>query len=398
MRAQALHRRILVAGATILSLLITAACGQGADSDGSGSGNSYRITVISDISGAFSSVSAPGASSIEMAVNNINATGGVNGKKIDLQVIDSQSSGSLALTAAQKAIAANPLALVMFSGSAGAASITSLAQSARVPLLSPALSDTSLYPAQPYLFQTSLTAKQDAEALYRFVEQRENGSMSGKTVDVAAINSPYVDVIIKQARTLLERAGARVAGIQRYDVPLASFATQAGAIARDNPNVVLTLGSTDDTVVVSKSLTAAGVTALQLGIPSGAAQATLQQIASPKYFALAANPYATTLPEFLAVADKYHKTADVSSSMFAMSGWVTGYVLAKSLEKCGTGCTSAALNTALEQVSDFTVPDGASYGPVRLSATNHVAAGTVRFHNYDPATGRFSESDPITVP
>ena len=85
------------------------------------------------------------------------------------------------------------------------------------------------------------------------------GGLAGKTVDIAAINSPYVDVIINDASASLKAAGAKVANVERYNLPLASFATQAGTIARDKPAVVLILGSTDDTVVVSKALTSAGV-------------------------------------------------------------------------------------------------------------------------------------------
>ena len=57
----------------------------------------------------------------------------------------------------------------------------------------------------------------------------------------------------------------------------------------------------------------------------------------------------------------------------------------------------ANLNTALEHVSNYTVPDGAQYGQVTFSAADHIAASTVRFHSYNPATGKFSESSPFAV-
>jgi branched-chain amino acid transport system substrate-binding protein len=404
MRVQRRHRTILGAGLAALSLLALAACGNGAattaangSSSSGSSGGAYNVVLISDLSGGFSSVSAPGAAGAEVAVDAINASGGVNSKKLNLQVIDSQSSANMALTAAQKAVAANPLALIMLSGSAGASAITSLVQSAHVPFLSPALPDTSVYPAQPYLYQSSLTAQQDAQAMYQFVKQRENGSLSGKSIDIAAINSPYVDVIIKDVSTLLKGSGGKVASVERYNLPLASFATQADAIARDKPNVVLTLGSTDDTVVVSKALTAAGVGALQVGIPSGAGQGTLQQIGSANYYAMTADPYPSELPSVLAIADSHGKKTEMSGSIFSMSGWVTVYMLADALKLCGDSCSSTALNGALERVSNFTVPNGVSYGPVTFSGSDHAAVSTVRFRSYDPATRQFSESDPINV-
>jgi ABC-type branched-subunit amino acid transport system substrate-binding protein len=406
MRVQRRHQTILGAGFAALSLLALAACGNGAggaDAAGNGSsssgssGGTYNIVLISDLSGDFSSVSAPGAAGAEVAVDNINASGGVNGKKLNLQVLDSQSSPSMALTAAQKAIAENPLALIMLSGSAGASAITSLVQSAHVPFLSPALTDTSVYPAQPYLYQPSLTAQQDAQAMYQFVKQHENGSLAGKVIDIAAINSPYVAVIVKDVGTLLKGSGGKVASVEQYDLPLASFATQADAIARDKPNVVLTFGSTDDTVVVSKALTAAGVGALQVGIPSGAGQATLQQIGSANYYGMTADPYPSELPSVLAIAGSYGKKAEMSGSIFSMSGWVAVYTLADALKLCGDSCSSTALNGALQRVSNYTVPDGVSYGPVTFSGSDHAAVSTVRFRSYDPASHQFTESSPINV-
>jgi len=393
-------RRIVLTVGALVPTLVLAACGSSAGGNGaagSGStGGSYKVVLISDLSGPYSGVSGPGAAGAEVAVDNINATGGVNGKRINLEVIDSQSTPTAALAAAQKAASENPLAVIMFSGSAGASSITSLVQSVKVPFLSPALADTSVNPAQPYLYQPSLTAGQDAQALYQFLKLKLGG-LAGKTVDVAAISSPYVDVIIKAATTLLRHDGAKIGSTERYELPLASFTTQAGAISRDKPDAVLVLGSTDDTVVVSKALKAAGVTSLQVGIPSGAAQTTVQQVGSPNYYALTANPYPTALPAFLSIAEKYGKKADVSGSIFSMSGWVTAYTVAHALTECGASCDGAQLNAALEHVTNYTVPDGVSYGPVTFSASNHIAASTVRFHNYDPATGKFSESDAITV-
>ena len=409
MRAISRYRRSFIAAGGLLPVVALAACGSAATSGStaagvtasspasasatsSGSANvasagTYKVVLISDLSGPFSSVSAPGAAGAEVAVDNINATGGINGEKVNLQVLDSQSTATGALSAAQQAVSENPQAIMMFSGSAGASTITSLVQSAHIPFLSPGLADTSVYPSQADLYQPSLTAKQDAEAMYEFAKSQVSGGLAGKTVDVAAISSPYVDVIINDASAALKAAGAKIGNVERYNLPLASFATQAGTIARDKPAVVLVLGSTDDSVVVSKALTSAGVNALQIGIPSGAAQATIQQADTAHYYAMTANPYPSALPGLLAVASKYGKASDVSGSIFSMSGWVTAYVLADAIKQCGASCSSSSLNSALEQVSGYTVPDGAQYGQVTFSASNHVAASTVRFHSYNPATG-----------
>src|SRR5580698_4949119 len=120
MRAMSRYRRSLIAAGA------SAAGSNSAGSTATGSANvasaggSFKVVLISDLSGPFSSVSGPGAAGAEVAIDNINATGGINGEKVNLQVIDSQSTATGALTAAQQAVSENPQAIMMFSGSAGA--------------------------------------------------------------------------------------------------------------------------------------------------------------------------------------------------------------------------------------------------------------------------------------
>ena len=96
--------RALAIGLLTLPLVALTACGNGGGSSSNASGGgasgsssaaaaggSYNVALISDLSGPFSSVSAPGAAGVEVAVDNINANGGINGKKLNLSVTDSQS-------------------------------------------------------------------------------------------------------------------------------------------------------------------------------------------------------------------------------------------------------------------------------------------------------------------
>ena len=391
--------RFRVVFATIAALLpVLALSGCGSANGGSGSADGpFKLVLISDLSGAFASGSKPGAAGVEVAVDAINDAGGVNGRKIDLEVIDGQSNPDVALAAAQKAEASNPLAVLLFGSSAGASKLTPLLQSARIPFISGAISDESIYPPQPGLYQPGLTAKQNAEAIYQFVKQKLNGDLAGKTVDIAAINSPFVDVVIQGASEQLAADGATVNSAERYDYGIASFTTQAGKIARDNPDVVLTLGADNDTIVVNKALAAAGSHAITVGMAVAAAPEVLEQIDSANYYALTENAYARDVPEFVAAADKDGKKDDILGSTFSATGWVAINILAEALKSCDDGCDGAKLNTALEQLADFKVPGGVAYGPITFSSSDHVGASIVKFHNFDSKTDTWSESDPINV-
>ena len=77
------------------------------------------IVGLIELSGAGASVGTNMKDGMELAVKEINASGGVLGRKIELTVLDTQTSASVAKGLAQRAIDMNAYAVVgpIFSGS-----------------------------------------------------------------------------------------------------------------------------------------------------------------------------------------------------------------------------------------------------------------------------------------
>jgi len=398
-------RRLAVAAGMLLPALLLAACGSSGGSTTGGTtpsgsqatGGSFKVVLLTDISGVGAPNSKPGVSGVQAAIKKINDSGGVGGKKLDLTVYDAQSSADAALTAAQKAIADKPLGIIMFSTSAEIAKVTPVVEGAKIPFFSGGIPDSSLYPPKATDFSVGMSAAQAGYALATFAMGKSGGSFKGAVVDIAAINSPYVDVIIKKVTQIVTDGGGKVARTERYDYGIASFAAQAGNIARDKPTVVFAMGAQNDTIVVSKALTSAGVTATQLGIESGSGPAVVDALKNAKFWGLTTSAYPGDNPAFLAAADAAGVKDGILGSTYSNSGWVAAYLVSSGLAKCGADCDATKLPAALEQVSGYTIPSGVYYGPINLSSTNHIAASVVKFHNFDPATGKYTDSDPIDV-
>jgi branched-chain amino acid transport system substrate-binding protein len=399
-------RRLAMTLGVVLPALALAACGSsgsaednagGGGSSGAESGGAFEITLLTDLSGVGATNAKPGASGVQAAIKKINDDGGVHGKQLALDIIDLQSGPDTALTAAQKAVSENPLAVIMFGTSAEGAKVTPVIEAANVAFLSPALPDGSLYPPKSTDFMPSITAKQAGFAMAEFAKSKAGGSFKDSVIDIAAINSPYIDTVIATLTAQIEAADGKVTRTERYDYGIASFATQAGNIARDEPTIVFMLGAANDSIVVSKALTAAGAKALQIGTGSNAGEPVLQALNNPNYWAPTENVYPSQNPDFLAAAESAGVQDGVLGSTYSNAGWVATYLFAEGLSKCGEDCDSTKLPAAIEQITGYTVPGGVSYGPINLSATNHITASVVRFHSYDPATGKFVDSDPIDL-
>ena len=63
-----------------------------------------RIGFTTAVTGVLAAMAAPERKAIQFALKQINAAGGVNGKKINLIVVDAQSTIPGALAAVQKAV------------------------------------------------------------------------------------------------------------------------------------------------------------------------------------------------------------------------------------------------------------------------------------------------------
>ena len=84
---------------TLLSIMVLAVSGSGI-----ATAEEIRIGFTPCITGTHAAWGALSVKSIKLALNEINAAGGVNGEKIDLRIIDNQSSNPGALASLQKAV------------------------------------------------------------------------------------------------------------------------------------------------------------------------------------------------------------------------------------------------------------------------------------------------------
>jgi branched-chain amino acid transport system substrate-binding protein len=120
--------------------LLLAGCG------GGGGGNTIRIGMIYNMTGAQASLDAPSANGAKLAAKEINAAGGINGKKIELVAFDGKTdAATIANSATQLTQTSKVVAMLGFSDSdmvmaaapvaakAGVVFVTSGATSPKLP-------------------------------------------------------------------------------------------------------------------------------------------------------------------------------------------------------------------------------------------------------------------------
>lgn len=93
--------KVVVIAAVAGSVALTAACGSSSSSDTATSKGSISIGVIVDKTGVTASTGIQALNGIEMAVDETNKDGGIEGKKIKLIVQDGASEATVAAAAAR---------------------------------------------------------------------------------------------------------------------------------------------------------------------------------------------------------------------------------------------------------------------------------------------------------
>jgi branched-chain amino acid transport system substrate-binding protein len=380
-----------VAGLSVLAsvvLLAASACGSSGGSGSSpsaqGGTSTISVGVVADLTGSFAQIQGLSATAgIKAAVDTINAAGGVAGKyKIDLDVVDSASSQSQAVSAARQLVAAKPDVIIGALDASEVPAISQLIASADIPTFYMNTTTNLVYPGQPYIYAVATEAPQGNAAQIDGAKQALGGSLAGKKIALEGNQDPEVTEGFSMVSKLLAEQGATVVSVQYTPATMTSFATQAAQIVAERANAVISLDTASNTSIVTKALRTAGFNGPIVTSSNAISAAVLESIADPGL--QAALEVAPTTPDtpLGAAGAKYGQ--DVSGA-FASFGWATVYAIDAVESACKTACGGDSFNKI---ISDTTVniPGDVLFGPLKFSATSHDGDSAAQVYEYDPAT------------
>lgn len=187
-------RKFAVALATFASAALLAACGTvsttNTGAEGVAVGDTFKIGYNLELSGAVSSYGQTEEKGANLAVKEINAAGGVDGKKIEVITKDNKSETAEAATVATS-LASEGANIVIGPATSGAsaASIPALT-SAGVPMISPSGTQTNLVvtesgQVQDYFFRATFTDGYQGQIMAKYATE----NLSAKKVILYFDNS-----------------------------------------------------------------------------------------------------------------------------------------------------------------------------------------------------------------
>jgi branched-chain amino acid transport system substrate-binding protein len=127
-------------------------------------GDTVKIGVFGDFSGPINFLGIPLKQTCELAVEEVNAAGGINGKKLELIALDDEGKGDKAVTMVKKAIMSDKvIALVGGAASFDTIPVVKVVEESRTVMMCPIALSFKITENHPkYIFRTSGTDKQYA--------------------------------------------------------------------------------------------------------------------------------------------------------------------------------------------------------------------------------------------
>jgi len=392
MRGGRLRGPVVAASAV---LLLAAACGSKSSTAGSTattvagaepgvSGDTIKVGDLHSLSGtmAISEVTVKNAELL--AMDQINAAGGVLGKKIVPVVEDGQSDWPTFAEKSQKLISVDKVAVV-FGG------WTSASRKAMLPVYE---SNKALlfYPVQyegleasPYIYYMGATTNQQIVPALDYLKSK------GKT-KLFLVGSDYVfpKTANKEIKAYAKANGIDIVGEEYTPLGATEYGTIINKITAAHPDAVFNTLNGDSNVAFFKQLRSQGVTPQQLPVLSvSVAEQEVKGIGADVVAGdlVAWNYYQTTnTPESVAFVkayqDKYGSDKVVDDPMEA--AFVGVHLWAMAVAKAGT-TNVEAVKTALGGLT-YQAPEGL----VTVDASNHHLSKTARIGVID-ASGQINE-------
>ena len=212
--------------------------------------NTIKIGAIFPLTGDAAAWGIPPRNGAKLAVDEINKTGGINGKKIKLVIEDDACDATKAVNAANKLISIdNPVAIVGAVCSGSTLAIAPYANKNKIVLISPASTDPAISNAGDYLFRDIPSDEYRAKVFAQYIVS--NGH---RKAAILYINNQPGKSAEQNFTKYFERDGGRVNITESYDAQTNDVITQLTKIRNAKSDFILSISQINDAVIVMKNI------------------------------------------------------------------------------------------------------------------------------------------------
>lgn len=369
-----------------------AALGLTSCSSGGGSGGDYVIGFSDGLTGSLATYTAGELRWTKAVFNAVNASGGIDGHKIRLKVLDQGEAGSGKATANVIQLATKDKATAILGQliSNDCSSVAKVAERYKTPVICQRGTESDLNPPNKYVFLDTDMETMEVEPQIKFVKRE----VTKPNPRVAVFYSDLIGPLNWSDRWKKEAAanGMTISTVQKEALTATTIDANVAAIVASKPDVVVAEIFNQFYKPLVDGLAAAGLDVPVVTTSGAVIGSTMKSIGR-------ANLYQTTITKPAIVGDASNsaglkatlaeldklgaKTTDAVMDGEGTMPAVGPYIVVEALKKCGFPCSGEKMSAALEQVS--TTADGLVPGSFGYSPDSHIGVKNLVFMHWDPA-------------
>jgi branched-chain amino acid transport system substrate-binding protein len=292
-----------------------------------------KIANIVELSGAGATSGTNFKDGVLLAVKEINAAGGILGRKIETSTYDTQSNPGVAKGLAQKAIDDNVFAVFgpVFSGSI----MVSMAETRRaeVPNFTGGEAASITKQGNPYIFRTSFTQDTAMPKIARYMAT----NLKAKTVALIYVNNDYGKGGRESLMKALAPLGIKVTADISTDQNQVDFSAAVLRAKQSNADAIFVYTNEEESARALRELRKQGVTKPIVGETTLVGQKVIELAGESSNGAIAhvGLTVDAPLPAMRAFRAKFEKEYRYTPDHNGIKGYTGVYVLKAAIEKVG---------------------------------------------------------------
>lgn len=298
--------------------------------------DTIKIGEFGSLTGDNASFGTSQNNGVQMALEEINAAGGVLGKKIDLTVEDNETKQGETTTIARKLISQDHVvAIIGEVASSKSLEAAPICQAAKIPQIATAATNPRVTQVGDYIFRVCFTDDFQAVVIARFVLEKLK---LNKIAFMTDVKQDYSVGLTNIAKDYLAKHGAAIVKEQSYSSGDKDFRAQLTDLKAAAPDVIIITGYYPEAALIAKQARQFGIKATLVGgdgwdgsslIPVGG------KAIEGSYFS---NHFSVedTSPLVQTFVQKYKQKYNATPDAFAALGYDAMKLLADAITRAGT--------------------------------------------------------------
>jgi branched-chain amino acid transport system substrate-binding protein len=334
--------------AVAVSLFLTG-CSKPADQSG---GDTIKVGEYASLTGSEATFGQSSHKGTQLAVDELNASGGVLGKKIQLLTEDNQSQAGQSATVVRKLISSDGVVAILGEvASSRSLEAAPICQQNKIPMISPASTNPKVTEAGDYIFRVCFIDPFQGTVMANFA--RKTLKLQNVAV-LTDVKSDYSVGLAKFFKAGVVAGGGKIAVEQNYSGGDKDFNAQLTSIKASNPDGIFVPGYYTEVGLIALQAKQLGLTVPIFG-GDGWESSSLVPIGGVAlegdYFSTHFSPEDTS-PAVQNFVKQYKQKFNETPDAMAALGYDSVMILADAMKKTGS-TDGAKVRDALAAEKDF---------------------------------------------